>query len=240
MRRAKGVYGRMKVKGWKRRLNWKKETKMTTQITQGGGIINFATGIALNVDSPTVLWSSNTVGPDGNTLYINWPQAGAGENQVEGTKWNSMYCEVNFDLFQDPTVTPSTTFNTLRVVMLRKRDPSIVFSYTNLLLRNTRNSLAPIDSKKYDIFFDKLYQFTTGRSFSNQVAVNNQIVGYTSLGPKSKRFRIIIPFRKTWVIQPQAAGNHPETIFVVAWTSNADNLSWVQSNVVTALYFKDP
>lgn len=253
MKKIRGVYGRSIVKGWKTRLNRKPELKYTTY-HQAANIT-----IAAYPQGITTVWSTNKL--DGlNNSYITWPQQGAGNGQVEGTKWNSIYLEIVFDLAFTMDAAEAINFipyDTVRLIMVRHRDPATGNpTQGNLFVANA--STMPINSKLWDVHMDRVYQFNTGatRLLTQGTmllpqpppvqpapivyTIANEATGYTSLYPKSKRFRIIVPFKHTFpIIAPGAVNAVPYNIYLMAFAQNHHN-EFVAQRMSVTLYYRDP
>lgn len=247
MKKWRGVLGRAKVKGWKTRLNRKHELKFTTYRYVGPGdppqtwfnIRAFA-----NQSYGTVIWSNNVADSQGN-VQITWPQQGDGQGNIEGNRFNSLYAEVIFDVLPGlPTtgeIQGTFPFETLRLYVIRKRDPNTTLSAASLWTIPTLNG-TPINSKNWDIQMDRTYQYTTGYSpaTTNIIDPPPNIVATTSLVPKPKRFRIIIPLRHTMNLQaPNAANAFPLSIYIMALTSYQD-ANLLVNNLSCTYYYKDP
>jgi len=236
------------VKGWKTRLNKKPETKFTTYLSPDTPAMpNWNTGIL-------AIWSTNQ--PDGaGNLRFTWPTNGNGGNQFEGTKWNGLYIELVFDF--KITATPanislSSANDTFRLIMVRPRDRNIGPPVAaNLLTAN--GPIFPVNSKLWDIHLDRTYQFTTGLTSTRTTgfirapvnpspdnAVDEVTTGVTTIGPRSKRFRMIIPMKHTFsVVAPNAADVLPYPIYLLGYM-RTNNAIWSIVDLCSTFYFRDP
>lgn len=223
----------MKVKGWKSKLNYRKEIKFTTQQalfvgpSTTGAISSFLTN-----SLGTTIWGNNILDPTG-VGYLAFPQQGTGNGQIDGTKYNSLYAEVIFDIVK--TSSNANLYEEgFRLMVIKKRDPNVPFTGAAVYTFQAYNG--PLNSKNYDVQFDKAYFWTTG-SATNPVAGTNSL---QSLFPKRKRFRFIIPLKKTMTLQAvSAAGAFPLPIYIIAVAINSDT-SVVVTSIVTTYFFRDP
>lgn len=251
MKRVRGVYGRKKTKGWKTRLNTRPETKYTVYLA------NANIAIRTFANNGTRIWSTGETDVNGNSV-ISWPVQGNNNGQVEGTKWNSMYIEIIFDIRWSgtPAETAAASFwDTLRFIIVRARDSNTPLPSVNTLFVAQVGTALPINSKLWDIHCDRIYQYTTGGiSLANlgtitQVdadpppnvnQVDTRITGLQTLAPRAKRFRIVMPFRHTFsIVPPNSINAVPNDISIFAYTLVNNNLFTV-FNISTTLYYKDP
>lgn len=233
----------MKVKGWKTRLNKRAELKFTTYIfvANPDGI---AAGAAYvnnmgNFNSARLIWSNQNIDRGGTLTYMTWPQQGNGGNQIEGTKFNLLYAEVCFTLYQQviPAVNSGIYTEHLRLFVIRQRDASLLPTVNTIFTHGGAVANGPINSKNWDIQFDKTWTKLSGTDTSGQPLVLNP-VGNTF--PKEMNFRFIIPLKHTFNVQPtNQTSAFPLHVLIGALTYYNNNM-WAYRNLNVTYYYRDP
>jgi len=192
---------------------------------------------AFTTNAGTIVWSLNSLDASGGQTYVTFPQPGTGENQYSGARYNFLYAEVCFDVSLANNVDPTTPIDLLRLMVLKKRDPTVTYTYQNIYIHGTAKHNSPLKSKNFDIQCDKTYSMLTGSTTTGVADVNN----YTSIYPKIKRFRIIVPMRHT---MEQTALNtqnaFPYDVIIIISPAYIDNNAWVINNICAVYYFRDP
>lgn len=234
IKKVRPITGRSKIKGWKTRLNRRPETKYTTYAYANGNNVFFPIRNWTSIGQGAVMtriFSCNTLDDQGVGM-IQHPRQGDAGGNIDGIKYNSLYAEVCFDIYKRPDVADQNLSDMIRIFCVRQRDRAIPLDPTNIFTVQARPN-APIAAKIVDIQMDKFYSTTTGYSPAG--------LAYTSLWPKTKRFRMIIPLRHTMNLQPNinTANAFPLDISIFAFSLGTDNV-WVVSNLNVTYYFRDP
>lgn len=224
----------------KRRVNNRPETKRTVYLGTQKLVPNLTgldAGLAAGGVQVGLLWSNNGV----DTIGGNWfpqPTQGVGQNQVIGTKYNIRYCELTM-LLQPTGAAPTNLVDCLRIILIRERQPNTTianaFGVGNIL--KFANFLAPVDTKNWDVQFDKIYTYTTGLSTVTNPGTNN----IQTMMPRPKIFRFIIPLKDTLEIQQIGVNNEPFThrMYLYCFT-NTDVSYWVSPGISAIYYYRDP
>lgn len=236
MKKARGVYGRMKLKGWKRKLNRKKELKFFTSQPTQVDIGSWPAAVG------TVVWSN--YGTRG-VLFYPPPQQGTGEGQVVGTKYNLKYCELSFllNMTQRPTNGFGQSYEMFRLMVVRQRDRSTGDpTYTNFYVGTNLVINTAINSKNWDVQYDKYFTMDTG-VLSTTLITNAYGPGSTHMTP-AKFFRFIIPMRESMeVVANTVTECFPLRMYVLLYTVYGSNVGapvYTANNINATYYFNDP
>lgn len=230
IQRAKPVGGRLKFRGWKTRLTKRKEIKWVTYVGLGNAanlpIARFAVAPA-----GTVIWSN--IGSDTvPTPYFPGVQTGAGVGQCEGQKYNLLYAEIRFTLYQFgiPTLVNGNFTETLRMIVTVERTNNTPYNGQYLYYDATTPN-ATINTKYWNLQTDKIWNVYTG--------LNN--LGAAVLGgpqPKERNYRFIIPIRKTMDVVAAGQTQFPYSMRIAIYSYYTDQLFAVKNRQVT-YFFKD-
>lgn len=229
-KKAKPVSGRMRVKGVKRPIDKKTELKRIVYMYSNAGVGDTYTLGSFN--NLTTIWS--TVGQDvsGSQVFFSPPNQGADVTEFIGDTINMKYVELTFFLFPSLNYNPLFSFTCFRLMMLRSRVKGQSVGWANIFY--SQNITSPIDAKKWDIMYDKLFVTGSGR---------------ISAGPPSRQvsltkpynFRIVIPLKLTVnlknIIAPFSVID--DEIFLLGTALNANN-EWNVYNPVAIWHYTDP
>ena len=221
-------YKQYKLKGFRQRINNKPEIKYTIK-----------TPPQINAFVSSILWHSNDIQPD-NTQHYTIPNSGVAENQFIGTKLNSLYHEVIFHIRPDPALIQAqpgvgaVSEQGIRIAVLRHRNPKQNQDQTATNQPFT-NLSTPIDTKVFDIQFEKTYWRTLG-TFGNTQPQSEMM--------PSMKFRFKIPMKRTLSIQTinfgagnQAAIQYPFPVFIYIYS----NVSFMNIQYrVNKFVYRDP
>lgn len=156
--------------------------KKLNQTVAARPIPNFA-----NFNTTTnCLWANNGVSTGGGAAWFIPPIQGTGATQVVGTKYNMKYVEVLIPIVNDTTVNSGTDCDFLRVWIIKERVKNIAPSIANTFDAN--NFFAPINTKDWDVQFDKIYPINLGVLAGNMQCLTKGV---------PKLFRFIIPLKET-------------------------------------------
>lgn len=246
--KVKPIYGRKKIKGIRKRVNNKPETKSNTYIGESSSIknyIEFNTDLIAATTYPHVV--RNTIftlnGRDLNASPAPWyiqPGQGTGPNQIVGEKYNLRYAEVCFTLHPLYTLSPSfTSTDSLRIIIVKERlartDLSGALGGLGIILQ-FMDFLAPVDTKRWDVQYDKVWTFQTGRTDKPGAGTYE----WTSLVPKPKLFRFIIPLKETMEYQIVPNVNlFSNNLYIFAFTDR-NSQYWGYRNLSATYYYRDP
>lgn len=238
--KVKPVSLRRKVKGIKKRLNNRPEMKRTVYVGQQTAIrtmANWDAGLANGILNTSLIWANN-FNDAGITPWFPQPGQGPAENQMIGTKYNLKYAELTFIL--EPMLNQPTGFvDSIRLILIKERQSRQIITGPGAgaptILRFT-NFHAPVDTKKWDVQYDKIFPYTTGIT-TTAVPVGNV---FNSLVPKPKIFRFIIPLKETLEYALPAI-NTPFTnsMYLFAFTHTQDNY-WFIRPASCIYYYRDP
>lgn len=226
IRKAKKVSGLMRVNGVKTRLDIRPELKYTVFNPGSKNIPRFSD---VNLDPGlSIIWSNNGVFSAGNPWFPQ-PTAGVGEQQLVGTKFNSLWGQINVRFFRQPGVNIQIFQFGLRIIMIREKQKNQDFSLaTDFLYSN--NYLSPIRSKDWTVLMDKNYEYTTGWTQNLPSVVN-------TLAAPCKLFRLLVPLKKTLYVEPGNDNLFPKKIYLLAFTTDANLMS---VNVNCTYFYQDP
>lgn len=236
IRRVKPVSGRMKVKGWKTRTNNRPEIKRVSYSSASINIRTYAFWDANMTANPNVslLWSNNgTDAQPGPQPWYPFPAQGVGQNQFIGTKYKMLYVELMTSLAFNPQVIPTLSQDILRIFLIKERQPNQPYAGAGTVFVNGA-FFSPIDTKKWDVQFDKFYNLQTGLQSSDG---HGGYYGTTQASGPFK-FRWIIPMRHN-MEQNNNTTQFPYKFYLVAIVAGSDN-QWATTSLNAIWYFKDP
>lgn len=204
------------------KTNNRKEVKRTQVVTATQPISNVAAGV-------TALWASTGVNPAAASWYLA-PTQGVGDQNVIGDKYNLKYGEIIFGVRFNTSV---NIYDYLRIMVVRQRMITVLPTPANLFVENG-GFWAPLDSKNFDIQYDKIFPINTGLN-------QNPAVGTTfiqSVQTRPMKFRFIVPLKKTMRIDT-ANAQFPLTTYILATTFLVNTIA-VQTESCATYYFTDP
>lgn len=185
-------------------------------------------------DTTGLIWSN--AGTKGGVQWFLPPTTGTGENQVDGTKYNMKYAELTFGLSPDVAVVPAEHGDYLRIILIKERQPPQDITGAGLgwsVILNSNNFFSPVDTKRWDCQYDKIFPFTTG-------LVGNAAIGtpyVQSQMAHSKRFRFIIPLKKTMTVSTEDY-QFPNRMYMYAWTLHTSQF-WKMEDTTVVYRFTE-
>lgn len=209
------------VKGIKKPLNRNSELKsLTSAIVSATSILN---------NQFTLIWDSN--GTIAGVPYITAPAQGVAAGQFIGAEINAMYCDVRFTILPTGLEANGDFSEALRIVIMRSRTPG----QDNTNYPAVPNNLhTPIDTKLWDLWYDKVKVLTTGQTITTGAGPTL----HTSLTPPPFYMRVVVPCKQSL---EQKAGRvilpYPIIIAAISLTSST---SWIVNRVHTRFCYRDP
>lgn len=168
------------VVGVKKRLDNRPELKFTI-------VEVYAISSIIGNTSYQILFNPNTQYFGTSSFFIETPSPGIGEQQYIGHQINSMYVQFRIQL---AVLLQDTRFDHVRIVLARPKLTAPINLTSGGLPALPTGHLGFIDTKHWNVMFDKTYAMTTGFAFST---------GNYSVG---KIFTFNIPLRETIETSP--------------------------------------
>lgn len=234
IRKVRPVSGRMRVKGWKTKTNNRPEMKRTSYSSASINIRTYAYWDANMLATPntSLLWSNN--GVDRVPVpWFPWPVQGVGQNQFIGTKYKTIYVELMTSIAFNPQIIPALSQDIMRIFLIKERQPNQLYQNATDVFVNGA-FFSPIDSKKWDVQFDKFYNLQTGLQSSDG---HGNFYG-TAQASGPFKFRWIIPMKHNMEASTNPV-QFPYRFYLVAIVAGSDN-QWATTSLNAIWYFKDP
>lgn len=213
----------VKPTGIRKRLDTSPEMKITYSEWTGG--------ISLVSTAGTVLWANNYRWSAG-VRCIQPPTSGVSQVQYIGTQFNSLFCDVRILMECAPPTGDTHNFTcAYRIICARMRttDNNETSVATYSVMPN--NVLDPVDTKLWDLYYDKTFCCNTGY----QGAYLGNQVG--NIIYKGKVFRFKIPLKMT--LTPKAGiPLYPYPIIILGIAQHTGYM--FASRINTKFYYKDP
>lgn len=209
-----------KLFGIRTRRNTKPEQKNIVLSTPGFRIRNA---------SWTVLWSTFGVDPNG-IEFFPMPSQGTGVHDIIGRKFNSKFVDVKFNIrFNTLTTTNGWNSNEMppsyfmyRIVVLRQRTRQSLVNSSDLPSSDYLTLNTSLDSKKWDIQYDRVHTLATGAKMqiSNAATADPKymLLDGPTIPSRPKRFRFKIPIKQTINMNYDETGySFDRDVVVLCW-----------------------
>lgn len=221
IKKSKGIYSRLRLRGQRYPLNRKSELKY----------VDYRNTIATTISTATqwtLIWGLNELDSASTEFFPAIPQGVTNSSRI-GNSINMYYAELRVRIFPLPFTTDA--WSGLRVVLAKSKNPDISWS-ANLF----PPMLVPIDFKVVDVQYDKVMYHTSGSTSNNAPTAPNT----TSLYGKPFELRFVIPLKRTIEFLNNVADDFtwPEDMWL-GMTSLTAN-SYRVGEVVCRYYYRDP
>lgn len=217
----------MRVTGVKTRLDYRPELKFTVFNPGTKNIPRYNTNFQAD-PGLGIIWSNNGEFTPG-TRWFTQPTAGTAETQLIGTKFNSLWAQVNIRFFRQIGVNIQILQFGLRVIMIREKQKNQDFANPADIFYSD-DYLSPIRNKDWHVMMDKNYEFTTGWTQTLPAVVNGLIA-------PAKVMRFLIPLKKTLYVEPGNNNLFPYKIYLLAFTTDANLLT---ATINCTYFYRDP
>lgn len=199
-------------------------------------LTNWDTGLVGGNDRTSLIWSNNGIDAGGFRWYPS-PQAGSADNQMEGTKYCSLYAELSFIMYPLPNANNQFS-DSIRFILFKERQKDILITGAGggapVILQFTQFT-APIRTKIWDVQMDKIITYTTGLTTNAAAGTNN----HTTIGPKPIRMRLIIPLKHKMTGPTLLQNLFPLRMYLYAFTDRTDQ-TWTIYDTSCVYYYRDP